>query len=398
MRILHTSDWHIGKNIHNRILDEDFLYFIDWLINVIKNQKIDILLIAGDIFDVAYPSSTAQKLYYLAIAKLIKTDLQKIIVISGNHDSVAHLKAPSHILKNLNVEIFAGLDNLDSLIYPYPEDNPQVVFVAVPFVREIDILKLRHILTNDEDYDASIAEIYKILYDKTEPYRQQGIPIIATGHLFVTDGWYTSEEKLNYPMGMLVDIPSKAFPPFDYIALGHVHKPLEFPDKNIYYSSNPFLMSFHDILHTTRRRILIYDTDSRQVEEIQVPLIREFVKFEGELDKILEQVKNFRTKGKLKPAYGQVTVTKYEDTFAQAVAEKIRAIENSDLEILDLRILPKYNQSEIFSGQQRSLKEMSEIEIFEQILEEQNDLNKQDKAELKQLFRLLLDDFKQNHA
>ncbi len=395
MRILHTSDWHIGKNIHNHILEQEFEYFIDWLIDIIQKQKIDILLIAGDIFDVAYPSSTAQKLYYAALAKLIKTDLQKIIIISGNHDSVAHLKAPSRILKNLNVEIFAGLDNLDSLIYPYPEDKPQVVFVAVPFVREIDILRLRHILTN-EDYDATIAEIYRILYDKTAPYREQGIPIVATGHLYVTDGKYTNEEKLNYTMGMLVDVPSKAIPKFDYTALGHVHKPLEFPKRNLYYASNPFLMSFHDILQTTRRRILIYDTDKREVEEIQVPMIREFVKFEGELDEILNQIKSFRTKGILKPAYAQVTVTKYENLYAQAVAEKIRAIENDDLEILELRILPNYNYTEIFSNQQRSLKEMSEVEIFNQILQEIPNLSEQEAEELKSTFLTLLEDFRQN--
>ncbi len=394
MRILHTSDWHIGRNLHNNILKPEFELFISWLKRTIEEQNIDILLIAGDIFDVAFPSSTAQSMYYQALADLIKTPLKKVIILAGNHDSVSHLKAPSHILKALNVEIFAGLDDLDKLIYPFPENEPQLVFAAVPYIRQFDLLRLNQNIDSSSQIRFNIAQIYNILYEKTEPYRKQGLPIVATGHLFVTDGSFDAQDQEEYSLGGLVDIPARHLPNFDYIALGHVHRPMRIGNTNIYYSGNPFLMGFNDIRKPHHKRVIIYDTETREITSVQVPLLRQFVKFEGALDQIIEQLRSFRTTGQLQPAFASVVVTEYPDTYAQTVADKIRSIKNPQISVIDLKILPKFDQLQATIDEQRSLKEISEIEIFKTILKQQN-IEKQKYNQLLETFMQLLEALKQ---
>ena len=390
MKILHTSDWHIGRNLHNNILKPEFELFISWLKNTIEEHNVDILLIAGDIFDVAYPSSLAQSMYYQALAELIRTPLKKVIILAGNHDSVAYLKAPSHILKALNVEIFAGFDDFDSLIYPYPQNDPQVVFAAVPYIRQLDLLRLNQNIENTSQIRFNTAQIYKILYEKTGPYRQQGLPVVATGHLFVTDSSFDAEDQELYSLGGLVDIPARLLPDFDYIALGHVHRPMQVGKRNIFYSGNPFLMGFNDIRRPHRKRVLIYDTDSREIKSVEVPLFRQFVKFEGDLDQIIEQIRSFRTNAQLQPAFASVVVTRYPDTYAQAIADKIRSIKNPHISVIDLKILPKFDQVQASFDQQRSLKEISEIEIFKTILEQQN-VDQQQVNQLLETFMQLLE-------
>src|SRR5690606_36976975 len=107
MKILHTSDWHIGKQLHKYDLSEDLNYFFNWLVNFIKTEKIDVLLVSGDIFDQANPSQAAFKQYYDLLKKLINRDC-KIILTGGNHDSAAVLNAPKELLEAFDISVFGG--------------------------------------------------------------------------------------------------------------------------------------------------------------------------------------------------------------------------------------------------------------------------------------------------
>ncbi len=392
MKILHTSDWHIGKNIYGNILDNEFDLFIRWLVQTIDANNIDVLLIAGDIFDVAFPSSYAQQLYYQALAKLTKTRLKKILIIGGNHDSAAYLKAPQNILKALDIEVFAGLpDSKKNFIYPFPQEDPQVIFVTVPYLRQVDLLKLYPEAKNIQGMQASLSTLYNELFEMTKDYGEQGLPVIATGHLYVVDGDFDQIDKENYTLGGLVDIPSKAFPAYDYIALGHVHRPYAFPSQNIYYSGNPFLMGFNDIRRPHLKRVLIFDTGTKQAQSLEIPRFRDFVRFSGDLEGIKEKIAAYQTQATLKPAFAQVIVENSPDVPAQTIIEDLRKIENPDIKIIDFKIPPKNLNSKINRQNLRSLSELSELEIFKTFLEQQ-DLPQDKKNLLLQTYSELLDE------
>ncbi len=396
MRILHTSDWHIGRNLHNNPLDKDFEFFTNWLVNTIEDKNIDILLIAGDIFDVAFPSGYAQKQYYQALARLIRSGLRQIIIIAGNHDSANYLSAPKEILEALDIKIFAGLPGAPySLIYPYPANDPEVVFAAVPYVRQVDLLKLTPEAKDIEGIQQTVASLYSVLFEKIRELYKDDIPAVATGHLYVVDGDFDDTDRENYSLGGLVDIPSKAFPPFDYIALGHVHRPMQLPGQKIFYSGNPFYMGFNDIRRKTERRVLIYDTGTRTVEPVKVPLIRDFVKFQGSIEQIIDQARKYQPQGEILPAFAQAIVTDYNQISAQSVIDTIRSSIPDYVKIIDFKIPPKNLLHQTTPDTLKSLKEMSELEIFKHFLDSQQDIPPGTKQELLDSFVQLLEEIKQ---
>ena len=118
MKILHTADWHIGKKLHKHELSEDFELFLDWLCERIAELKVDVLLVSGDIFDLANPSSEARKQYYRSLKRLRQLDC-RIILTGGNHDSPAMLDAPRELLQELEMEVIGGLpEKLEDCIIP----------------------------------------------------------------------------------------------------------------------------------------------------------------------------------------------------------------------------------------------------------------------------------------
>ena len=123
MKIIHTADWHIGKKLHKHELSQDFDLFIDWLCELLKKEKIDLLLVSGDVFDLANPSSEARAQYYRALIKLKKQQC-KIIITGGNHDSPAMLDAPKEVLRELDIHIIGGMpQNPEEVIIPVLESR-----------------------------------------------------------------------------------------------------------------------------------------------------------------------------------------------------------------------------------------------------------------------------------
>ncbi|MGP4849262.1 metallophosphoesterase family protein, partial [Marinobacter sp. 1Y8] len=114
LTILHTSDWHLGRRLYGRLRYEEFELFLHWLQDTISAQKVDILIVAGDIFDTMTPSNKAQALYYEFLGKVSRSCCQHVVIVAGNHDSPTFLDAPSNVLKFLNVHVIGtACDDLD---------------------------------------------------------------------------------------------------------------------------------------------------------------------------------------------------------------------------------------------------------------------------------------------
>ena len=303
MKILHTADWHIGKKLHKHELSQDFELFMDWLCKTIHTYSVDVLLVSGDVFDLANPSSEARNQYYRALKKLRKLDL-KIIITGGNHDSPAMLDAPREILRELEVHITGGLPkNPEEAIIPIlnREREPELVIAALPYLRDADLRTAGDGHTYTDRIEAMrkgieskffyAAEICKNLYP--------GIPAIAMGHLFAA-GMESSDSERDIQIGNLAAFDANQFGNyFRYIALGHIHKPQQVKSQvPTFYSGSPIPLSFSE--RKDEKRILLLDTSKGfEPQSIPVPQFRRLIKISGTLESIQLKLNELRGTGDL---------------------------------------------------------------------------------------------------
>ena len=166
MKILHTSDWHLGRSLYGRKRYREFSDFLAWLAELIRQQKIDGLLVAGDIFDTATPSNRAQELYYRFLCNVAGSCCRHVVVIGGNHDSPSFLNAPKELLRALNVHVvgsMTGNPEDEVLVLKDKQNHPEAIVCAVPYLRDRDI---RTALAGEtvEDKSAKLIEGLRIHY------------------------------------------------------------------------------------------------------------------------------------------------------------------------------------------------------------------------------------------
>ncbi|NLR90878.1 exonuclease subunit SbcD [Flammeovirga agarivorans] len=294
MKILHTADWHIGKRLHNYSLSDDFERFSTWLQSYILAEKIDVLLLAGDVFDTGYPSLSSQQQYFNCIATLKKKAPHlHIIITDGNHDSTTALNAPKELLKYFDVQIRSGLTSSpEDEIVEIKEDDGTIncVICAVPFLRDRDIRKL----VDQSDYDDRINAVkegikqhYQELAElvKTRVYKA---PVIAMGHLYThgvsSDQSSEREIQMGHQAGVEGNIFSKEF---DYVALGHIHSAQQIKGQvPIFYSGSPFPLSFSERNYEHGVRQLEFTDGELTSKKIAIPKFRRLIKIKGTLDDV----------------------------------------------------------------------------------------------------------------
>lgn len=303
MKILHTADWHIGKKLHKNELSEDFDLFIDWLCQVLEKEKIDLLLVSGDIFDLANPSSEARSQYYRSLMKLKKFEC-KIILTGGNHDSPAMLDAPKEVLRELDIDIIGGLpDTIEDTIIPIMGKLgvPEVVIAALPFLRDSDLRSATDGITYDDRLEATRNGIKNTFFEASEICRLKypNIPALAMGHLFAA-GMETSESEREIQIGNQAAFEASHFGDyFKYIALGHIHKPQRVTAAvPTFYSGSPLPLSFSE--RKDEKRILIIDSNNGwEPESIKVPVFRSLLRISGTLQELSNKLEGLSQMQKL---------------------------------------------------------------------------------------------------
>ena len=260
LTILHTSDWHLGRRLYGRLRYEEFEAFLEWLKETISDQKVDILIVAGDIFDTMTPSNKAQALYYEFLGKVSTLCCQHIIIVAGNHDSPTFLDAPSQVLKFLNVHVIGtACEDLNDevLVLNNDHNEPLCVIAAVPYLRDRDVRgssagesadsKDANVVAGIRQHYDGVAEIAKAKQAELDEVHKRHIPIIATGHLFALDSKTTEDDGVrDLYVGNLGQISASMFDDcFDYVALGHLHVPQRVGGcEHIRYSGSPIAMGF----------------------------------------------------------------------------------------------------------------------------------------------------------
>lgn len=260
LNILHTSDWHLGRRLYGRLRYDEFESFLQWLQDTISAQQVDILIVAGDIFDTMTPSNKAQALYYEFLGKVSKSCCQHVVIVAGNHDSPTFLDAPSNVLKFLNVHVIGtACDYLEDEVLVLGDDNnnPHCIIAAVPYLRDRDVrstqagesaqTKDANVIAGIRAHYDKVADIAKTAQAELIKTHQRHIPIIATGHLFAAGGKTTDDDGVReLYVGSLGKISADMFDDsFDYVALGHLHVPQRVGGcAHIRYSGSPIAMGF----------------------------------------------------------------------------------------------------------------------------------------------------------
>lgn len=312
MRILHTSDWHLGRSLYGRKRYDEFSAFLDWLLQTIECEKVDVLLVAGDVFDTGLPSNRAQELYYRFLCRVAESCCRHVVVIAGNHDSPTFLDAPKGLLQILNVYVVGSMtENLeDEVMVLYDGDKPEAIICAVPYLRDRDIRTVEAGETID-DKNAKLAlglkkhytDVCAIAEQKQADLSSAGyddIPIIAMGHLFTSGGKTVDGDGVReLYVGSLAHIGEEAFPSsIDYLALGHLHVPQVVGSaEHIRYSGSPIPMGYGEATQQKQVVLIAWNGTKPSIQGLSVPRFQELVRIVGSLDEIHAQLAELKKEG-----------------------------------------------------------------------------------------------------
>jgi exonuclease SbcD len=258
MRILHTADWHIGQTLNGWSRDHEHRAFLDQLHDLILAENVDVLLVAGDVFDAINPSGEAQRLLYGAIARMVRSAPHlQIILTAGNHDPAQRLEAPEAVLNELGVHVLGTLQrntdgvDLDRHLVPLRdrEGTIRAHVLAVPFLRQADLPGL-HLGAEDGAEPAITAAVRALHAEMVEGavVRADGLPLLAMGHLTCSGGLASEGAERRILIGGEHAVPPDVFPAaLSYVALGHLHRPQSLDGGRVRYSGSPFPLSATEI-------------------------------------------------------------------------------------------------------------------------------------------------------
>lgn len=256
MNILHTSDWHLGRSLHGRDRYAEFEGFLAWLLGALRQHAIDVLLVAGDIFDTTTPTHRAQALYYHFLAQVGQTGCRHVVVIAGNHDSPSLLEAPQSLLEALQVHVVARASHdpaAEVLLLKDSSGRPELIVCAVPYLRDRDVRAPRAGETLDDkeqQLKAGIRQHYGAVVQAARDINEtlpSPVPLVAMGHLFAAGARTVEGDGVrDLYVGSLAHLTADIFPPeVDYVALGHLHVPQSVGGHAfIRYSGSPLPMGF----------------------------------------------------------------------------------------------------------------------------------------------------------
>ena len=274
MRLLHTSDWHLGQTLHNFDRSYEHQRFLDWLSDTVEAEQADVLLIAGDIFDNANPSAAAQRQFYrfLTDAKRRIPQLD-IVIIAGNHDSPGRLEAPAPLFEAFDATVVGhvtrqqGEIEFDRLLVPIRNRDGDIAAwcLAAPFLRPGDVPRLE---TAGDPYLEGVALLYRQALDLALSRREHGQAIVALGHCHMSGGQTSEDSERRIIVGGAEALPVEIFDPaIAYAALGHLHRPQTVGGQGrIRYSGSPLPMSFAEIHYP--HQVVRVDLDGGTVREI----------------------------------------------------------------------------------------------------------------------------------
>ena len=385
MRLIHTSDWHLGQHFYTKSRSAEHQAFLSWLIKQASEHQVDAIIVAGDVFDTGSPPSYARELYNSFVVELQTTGCQ-LVVLGGNHDSVATLNESRDLLACLNTQVIASsAGDLQHQVLPLKQRDGSVgaILCAVPYLRPRDIQTSMAGQSAAEKQNAlqqAIAEHYQSLYDLAAAQRDAlggNLPIVATGHL-TTIGASTSDSVRDIYIGSLDAFPASAFPPADYIALGHIHRPQRVTSsEHIRYSGSPIPLSFDEL--GSEKSICLVDFTGSTLEKVTllpVPQFQPMQLIKGSIEQIEQQLAAFKDCDNEKPIWLDIEIS--SSAYLNDLQRRIQQqTESLPVEVILLRRSKEQRLSALTRQDKETLSELSVSDVFERRLaqEETEDEN-----------------------
>ena len=412
MKILHTSDWHLGQALYGRKRNEEFRLFLDWLAQTMRDEAVDVLLVSGDIFDSGLPSNQAQAQYYRFLCEAAKGTCRHIILTAGNHDSPSFLDAPQAILQALDVHVIghALAPEEEVLLLNDANGRPELIVCAVPFLRDRDLYRL-NIGDGTNERDILLAqgmrEHYRLCAEKAEALRSghtlnfsdsTPLPVIAMGHLFAAGGTVGVDDGVrDLRIGSLGQISADIFPSsFDYVALGHLHGPQKVnKEDRIRYSGSPLPMGFGEAKQQKSVCLVEFDGRTPSVRLLPVPLFQKMEKVSGDLAAIEARLKELSELGEA--VWVEVLYT--GSGIVSDLRERLQEKAGPNLEILRVRTAYSLDAPSASEDIGTALEDMSIFDVFNRRLddlERMNGLDAEQRQALLETYAEAVDEFFQS--
>lgn len=378
MRILHTSDWHLGQHFMGKSRQAEHHALIEWLLLQVQDHGVDAVLIAGDIFDTGAPPSYARELYSHLVVKLHSAGVA-LLLLGGNHDSVATLCESRLMLACLGTTVVAEIGNPADHLVVLPQRSgggeAGCIVCAVPFIRPRDVLQSQagqSAQDKQQSMQAAIQACYQAIYEAGRALQAQLqmalgrlVPLIATGHL-TTVGASSNESVREIYVGALEAFPTAAFPPVDYIALGHIHKPQKVGGlTHIRYCGSPIALGFDEA--GQQKEVLLVDLDAgglAGVTPLAVPRFQPLISVSGSLLALADSIKEAAAQGSAdRPVWLEVTVA--EDDYLSDLPARVKEMtQGLAVEVLRVRRQRAHTAAILGGETLQTLDDLSPEDVF----------------------------------
>ncbi|TRZ91973.1 MAG: exonuclease subunit SbcD [Methanosarcinales archaeon] len=378
MKVLHTSDWHLGRALYGRKRYEEFEAFLNWLAGFIEEENIDVLLVAGDVFDNSTPSNHAQGMYYRFLGRVAAYSNRHVVVTAGNHDSPSFLNAPRELLKFLNVHAVgcASEPPADELIVlAGPDQEPRLIVCAIPYLRDRDI-RTAEAGESVEDKERKIIEgiraHYRRVCEAAEEKRallKKPVPIVAMGHLYAAGGQTVDGDGVReLYIGSLAQVRTDVFPEcIDYLALGHLHIPQTVGGSDfIRYSGSPLPIGFGEAEQEKSVVLVEFSGIAPTVTRIPVPRFQELKTLRGDWQTIARGIDELKSGG----GRAWLEIVYEGDDIAGSLRERLdEAIAGTGIEIIRVKNNRALERAMSGMGTEETLDDLDVTDVFKRCLQ-----------------------------
>jgi exonuclease SbcD len=286
MKILHTGDWHLGKLVHGIHMTPDQGYVLEQLIQLIEEEKPDVLIVAGDVYDRAVPPIEAVELLDATLSAIILQHRTKVIVIAGNHDSPDRVGFASKLLRDNGLYIIGNLTkNMEPVIIE--DEFGPVYFYPIPFV-EPALIKELYDDESVKNHDAAMAAIQRDIRQSIDASQRN----VCIAHAFVlgSDSLVTSESERPLSIGGSEYVSLEYFEGFQYVALGHLHGPQKVKHPHIRYAGSLLKYSFSEAIQ--KKSVVLATMDGAgkvEIELRELKPLRDMRVVRGKLENLLDK-------------------------------------------------------------------------------------------------------------
>lgn len=376
MKILHTSDWHLGRSLYDKRRYEEFDAFLQWLLELIASEKIDVLLVAGDIFDTTTPGNRAQELYYNFLGQLSQKGCRHAVITGGNHDSPSLLDAPKSLLNALNIHVVGSKPEEvedEVIVLKSREGKKEAIICAVPFLRDRDV-RSAEAGESPEDKADNLVKGIAMHYQEVAALAAQRqdaehpVPVIGMGHLFTSKGRTSEGDGVReLYIGTIAHVDGeKISQGFDYVALGHLHLAQAVGrNERVRYSGAPIPMGFGEANQTKKVVVIEFQDNHPTITEHEIPVFQKLVRIGGDLETITLKIEDLKTSEST--AWLEIEInTQFTAINISAHFEEL--LKDSKLEILRIKNRTLIEKTLTPVSETETLETLDDADVFERCL------------------------------